>query len=63
LTALFQLSLQQGVFPSEWKVANVVPIPKTGDTHEVTNYRPVSLLSQVSKVLRRLIFQSGFFFC
>ena len=56
LTALFELSLQQGVFPSEWKAANVVPIPKKGDTHEVTNYRPVSLLSQVSKVLERLIF-------
>ena len=56
LTALFELSLQQGVFPSEWKAANVMPIPKKGDTHEVTNYRPVSLLSQVSKVLERLIF-------
>jgi sarcosine oxidase/L-pipecolate oxidase len=33
-----------------------VPIPKKGDTHEVTNYRPVSLLSQVSKALERLIF-------
>ena len=33
-----------------------MPIPKKGDTHEVTNYRPVSLLSQVSKVLERLIF-------
>ncbi|CAB4000393.1 Hypothetical predicted protein [Paramuricea clavata] len=53
----FELSLQQGVFPSEWKAANVVPIPKKGDTHEVTNYRPVSLLSQVSKVLERLIFR------
>ena len=57
LTVLFELSLQQGVFPSEWKSANVVPIPKKGDAHEVTNYRPVSLLSQVSKVLERLIFR------
>ena len=57
LTVLFELSLQQGVFPSEWKSANVVPIPKEGDAHEVTNYRPISLLSQVSKVLERLIFR------
>jgi hypothetical protein len=57
LTVLFELSLQQGVFPSEWKSANVVPIPKKGNAHEVTNYRPVSLLSQVSKVLERLIFR------
>ena len=47
LTVLFELSLQQGVFPSEWK----------SEAHEVTNYRPVSLLSQVSKVLERLIFR------
>jgi hypothetical protein len=57
LTVLFELSLQQGVFPSEWKSANVVPIPKKGDAHEVTNYRPVSLFSQVSKVLERMIFR------
>ncbi|CAB4040519.1 Hypothetical predicted protein, partial [Paramuricea clavata] len=31
LTVFFELSLQQGVFPSEWKSANVVPIPKKGD--------------------------------
>ncbi|CAB3979396.1 Hypothetical predicted protein [Paramuricea clavata] len=55
LTVLLELSLQQGVSPSEWKSANVVPIPKKGDAHEVTKYRPVSLLSQVSKVLERLI--------
>jgi hypothetical protein len=35
----------------------VVPITKKGDAHEVTNYRPVSLLSQVSKVLERLLFR------
>ena len=35
----------------------MVPIPKKGDAHEVTNYRPVLLLSQVSKVLERLIFR------
>jgi sarcosine oxidase/L-pipecolate oxidase len=62
LAALFELSLQQGVFPSEWKAANVVPIPQKGDTHEVTNYRPVSLLSQVSTVLERLIFSQVFSF-
>ncbi|CAB4005270.1 Hypothetical predicted protein [Paramuricea clavata] len=56
LTVLFELSLLQGAFPSQWKYVNVVPIPKKGDAHEVTNYRPVSLLSRVSKILERCIF-------
>lgn len=56
LAALFNLSLNQGKVPSEWKMANVVPIPKKNDPHDVTNYRPVSLLSIVSKVLEHVIF-------
>ena len=56
LAALFNLSLQQGKVPSEWKMENVVPIPKKDNLQVVTNYRPVSLLSIVSKVLEHLIF-------
>ncbi|CAB3981597.1 Hypothetical predicted protein [Paramuricea clavata] len=35
LTVLFELSLQQGVFPSEWKSANVVPIPKKDSLYDI----------------------------
>lgn len=62
LCALFEISIESGVVPSEWKLANVVPVPKKGDTQEVTNYRPISLLSVVSKVLERVVFSQVVFF-
>ena len=53
---LFSLSLRYAIVPSCWKVHKVVPIFKAGDPTSVTNYRPISLLSNTSKVLERLIF-------
>ena len=55
LSHLFNLSLQSGVFPNYWKFANVNPIFKKGDPHCKTNYRPISLLPCLSKVLERLV--------
>ena len=55
LTALFNKSLTLGKVPQEWKEANVVPVPKKGDVHEVSNYRPISLLSLVSKLLEQVV--------
>lgn len=39
------------------KVAKVIPLYKSGDKHSFNNYRPVSLLSQFSKVLEKLFAQ------
>ncbi len=36
-----------------WKISNLAPIPKSGQVKDVTNYRPISLLCVVSKVLER----------
>ena len=55
LTALFNKSLSLGKVPQEWKEANVVPVPKKGDIHEISNYRPISLLSLVSKLLEQVV--------
>ena len=49
LCKLFNTSLQNGVFPSIWKRANVIPLHKKNDKSCITNYRPVSLLSSVGK--------------
>ena len=55
LHKLFNLSLSTGRLPSEWKVSNITPIPKGGDASQCPNYRPISLLSLVSKILERII--------
>ena len=43
LQCIFQLSLNSGVVPADWKTANVVPIFKKGDRSKPANSRPVSL--------------------
>ncbi|KAI8502449.1 hypothetical protein Bbelb_200370 [Branchiostoma belcheri] len=56
LTLLFNKSLSAGCVPSRWKDANVLPVHKKGDKENVANYRPVSLLSLVSKVMERCMY-------
>jgi hypothetical protein len=57
LTYLFNKSLQLGLFPTPWKDANVCPVYKKGRKKDIRNYRPISLLSIVSKVLERCVYQ------
>ena len=53
ITKLFNISIRQGRFPECWKISSIVPIPKSNNHSECTNYRPISLLSVVSKMLER----------
>jgi hypothetical protein len=55
LTELFNKSLALGKVPTEWKYANIVPVPKTKETRVISIYRPISLLSLVSKVLEHAV--------
>ena len=56
LTYISNLSLQEGVFPDELKIANVIPLFKSDDPELFNNYRPVSLLCTVSKVFERIMY-------
>ena len=47
--------ISSGVFPTAWKTSSVVPIPKGKDRTSVSNYRPISLLPILSKVLEKHI--------
>ncbi|KAI5743678.1 hypothetical protein M8J77_021007 [Diaphorina citri] len=76
LTHIFNKSLSTGVFPAEWKSANVVPLQKVTSPSSCNDYRPISLLPLLSKALEKLaiwqiidfaehqnvldLFQSGF---
>ena len=62
LEIIFNQCLETGVFPSEWKKGNIVPIHKKGDKQMLQNYRPVSLLPICGKILERLMFNEMFEF-
>ena len=53
---MFNLVYNTGYIPSEWKLANVVPIHKKDDKNKVVNYRPISLTSLVMKVFERILY-------
>jgi hypothetical protein len=55
LSKLFNISLETGVFPSAWKTAKVIPVFKKGNRTDPANYRPVALLSLVSKIMERYL--------
>ena len=56
LHCLFCLCLNFSYLPYDWKVHKVVPIFKSGDHNLIKNYHPISLLSNISKVLERFIY-------
>ena len=50
LQKIFTKSLDTGEIPSDWKTANVTPIFKKGQKKKPSNYRPISLTSQVCRI-------------
>lgn len=56
LCHLFSVSLHTARIPLDWKVHKITPVFKSGNKNSVQNYRPISLLSSVSKVLEKLIY-------
>ena len=56
LFLIFKTALNKGFFPSYWKISEVEPIFKDENRALIEQYRPISLLCSVSKVLEKLIF-------
>lgn len=56
LCKLFNMSLSTSTIPVEWKTSNVVPVFKSGQHGLASNYRPISLLCVVSKLLEKHIY-------
>ena len=56
LVHLFNLCLKEGVFPRKLKIAVIKPIFKTGDSGSFSNYRPISILPLLSKILEKIIY-------
>lgn len=60
LTRLINISLISGYIPQEWKVAKVVPLFKGGDKTNMNNYRPISILPSLSKILEKIVYRQLF---
>ena len=56
LKYLFNLSIEKGIFPDDLKIAKVTPIYKADDKSDLSNYRPISVLSCFSKILERIMY-------
>jgi len=56
LAKLFNKIIDSGIFPNQWKHGTVSVIYKKGDKNDPNNYRPITLLCNISKLLERLIF-------
>ena len=57
LKIIFDNILKTGIFPDQWKEANVTPVHKKDDKQSTSNYRPISLLPILAKVFERIIFK------
>ena len=53
LTHICNKSLALGIFPDRFKYSEIKPLFKKGDKHNISNYRPISMLSSFSKVLEK----------
>ena len=55
IAQIFNTSISLGDLPHEWKTARVIPIPKGAASSDPSKYRPISLLSVLSKLLETFI--------
>jgi hypothetical protein len=57
LCKLFNLSLSTSIFPTEWKFANITPVLKKDPPCNVKNYRLISLISIIGKIMERCVYK------
>ena len=56
LADIFNLSFSSGVFPSILKIAKVIPVHKKESKQFCSNYRPISLLSNIDKIIEKIMY-------
>ena len=62
MAKIFNLSMLEGKFPDRMKLAEVVPLYKSKETYLLTNYRPISLLITISKLLEKIMYARTYSF-
>ena len=63
LSNIFNNCIETGVFPECLKIAEVIPVYKSGSKSCVSNYRPISLLNPFSKIFEKCLFSRLSDFC
>ena len=56
LTHVINCSLDKGIIPTQWKIARVTPIFKGGDNNILGNYRPISVISVIGKIMEKIVY-------
>ena len=56
ITTIVNQCLETGIFPDKLKIAKVIPLFKKGDPEQIDNYRPISILPAISKIIEKVIF-------
>ena len=56
MTYIFNQVITLSSFPDEWKMARVIPLYKSGHRNKPGNYRPISILPTISKIMERILY-------
>ena len=62
LEYIFNLSIQTGIFPDKMKLAETIPVYKSKEKNLMTNYRPISLLIAILKLLEKAVYKRIYHF-
>ena len=62
LYILINMSMYEGIVPHELKIENIIPVPKSNAKDDISNYRPISLLPSISKILGKVVYKRTFHF-
>ena len=62
LLLIIRQVLNTGIFPEKLKIAKVIPIFKKGDEELFSNYRPISILPSISKIIEKVVYQQIYSF-
>lgn len=55
--------INYAIWPSALKKADIIPVFKSGDKHLISNYRPISLISNLAKLFEKIIYSRLYEFC
>ena len=55
MTHIINLSLSSSIFPTDWKRSKVMPVFKSGSKSDINNYRPISIIPDVSKIIEKVV--------